>query len=106
MKLGSKRRMALSMLGAVVMCLASGAVARGQQPKPLMAEDVFKNVQVLRGIPVDEFMNTMGIFSAALGISCEDCHAANDSNWANYAGDNTERKKTARRMVGHDDDHQ
>jgi len=41
----------------------------------------------------------MGIFSAALGISCENCHAANDSKWENYAGDNTEKKKTARRMV-------
>src|SRR5262249_18652061 len=65
----------------------------------LKAEDVFKNVQVLRGIPVDEFMSTMGIFSAALGISCENCHAANDAKWENYAGDNTAKKRTARRMV-------
>ena len=75
----------------------SGQTTAGQ--KPLLAEDVFKNVQVLRGIPVDEFMGTMGIFSAALGVSCENCHAANDSKWENYAGDNTEMKKTARRMV-------
>src|SRR2546426_725200 len=34
--------------------------------RPQTAEDVFKNVQVLKGIPVDEFMSTMGIFSAAL----------------------------------------
>src|SRR5438105_2207241 len=39
--------------------------------RPPVAEDVFKNVQVLKGIPVDEFMNTMGVFSAALGMSCE-----------------------------------
>ena len=32
-----------------------------------MAEQVFKNVQVLKGIPVNEFMGTMGVFSAALG---------------------------------------
>src|SRR5690349_4826553 len=25
-----------------------------------MAENVFKNIQVLKGIPVDEFLNTMG----------------------------------------------
>jgi photosynthetic reaction center cytochrome c subunit len=65
-----------------------------------MAEDVFKNVQVLKGIPVDEFMNTMGVFSAALGMSCEDCHASNDSRWENYALDTSPRKVTARRMAG------
>jgi photosynthetic reaction center cytochrome c subunit len=64
-----------------------------------MAEEVFKNVQVLKGIPADEFMGTMGVFSAALGMSCENCHAANDSKWENYAADNTELKKTTRRMV-------
>ncbi len=34
--------------------------------KPLMAEDVFKNVQVLKGIPANEFMETMGFFAASL----------------------------------------
>jgi len=82
-----------------VILLATAPLANGQEQKTLLAEDVFKNVQVLKGIPVDEFMGTMGIFSAALGISCENCHAANDTKWENYAGDNTEKKKTARRMV-------
>src|SRR6185295_4849680 len=67
--------------------------------RPPMAETVFKNVQVLKGIPVDEFMSTMGVFSAALGMSCEDCHASNDSKWENYALDTSPRKRTARRMV-------
>src|SRR5438094_1662028 len=67
--------------------------------RPQMAEDVFKNVQVLKGIPVDEFMSTMGIFSAALGMSCEDCHASNDANWGNYALDTSPRKVTARKMI-------
>ena len=91
-------------VGVFVFYALSGALASGQPgpaPKPatLMAEQVFKNVQVLKGIPVDEFMGTMGIFSTALGVSCENCHAANDSKWENYAADNSEKKKTARRMV-------
>ena len=92
-------RMVFSTAVMIALCasFANGQSAPAQ--KPLMAEDVFKNVQVLKGIPVDEFMATMGIFSAALGMSCENCHAANDSKWENYAGDNTETKKTARRMV-------
>ncbi len=67
--------------------------------KPLMAEQVFKNVQVLKGIPVDEFMGTMGFFAASLSLNCTDCHvkAAND-DWARYA-DDTPLKQTARKMV-------
>ena len=95
-------------LGTAVACLLGVAVAGGQarpggQPtgteKPPMAEEVFKNVQVLKGIPVDEFMGTMGFFSAALSLNCTDCHAkaAND-DWARYA-DDTPLKQTARKMI-------
>jgi photosynthetic reaction center cytochrome c subunit len=80
--------------------IAAAVLTYGFAPqKPRMAEEVFKNVQVLKGIPVDEFMNTMGIFSAALGMSCEDCHASNDSSWENYALDASAKKQIARRMV-------
>src|SRR5262245_17023188 len=66
---------------------------------PLVSEQVFKNVQVLKGITVNEFLGTMGVFSAALGMSCEDCHQADDSKgWAGYAEDNP-RKQMARVMV-------
>src|SRR5215467_9472101 len=86
----------------VLACLLGAAAAFGQAPEPRapLAEEVFKNVQALKGIPVDEFMATMGVFSAALGMSCENCHAANDSKWENYAEDNTPKKRTARAMVG------
>ena len=68
-------------------------------PRPPMAEEVFKNIQVLRGIPVDQFMGTMGIFSAATGLNCTDCHVdESGGNWEKYADDNA-RKQTARRMV-------
>jgi photosynthetic reaction center cytochrome c subunit len=92
------------LLGPVIaVCIAwlsSVIVIAGQSapPKPLMAEQVFKNVQVLKGIGVNEFMGTMGIFSAALGMSCEDCHAADDSSWENYAKDSP-KKVMARMMV-------
>jgi photosynthetic reaction center cytochrome c subunit len=64
-----------------------------------MAQDVFKNIQVLGGIPVDEFMETMGFFSSSLGLNCADCHTRqSEGNWAHYA-DDTPLKNTARRMV-------
>ena len=89
-------------LGATtIVWLLSVAWAVGQagEQKPQMAEEVFKNVQVLKGIPVDQFMSTMGFFSAALGMNCTDCHVdESGGNWARYADDNT-RKQTARRMM-------
>lgn len=77
--------------------LVSGQSASDPQTPPL-AEDVFKNVQVLKGLTVQQFMGAMGIFSASLGMSCEDCHSADDRNWAGFAADSP-RKQTARRMI-------
>ena len=77
MKLGW-RHSALTATGTMLVCLLCVGLARGQagpEPRPRMAEEVFKNVQVLKGIPVDQFMATMGFFSASLGMSCEDCHS-------------------------------
>jgi len=83
----------------IALSLLFTAVASGQQ-KPLMAEQVFKNVRVLKGIPVDQFMATMGFFSASLGETCTDCHSAESGgNWDKYADDNP-RKNTARAMIG------
>jgi len=63
-----------------------------------MAEAVFKNIQVLKGIPVKEFMNTMGFFSAATNLNCVDCHSAQSESFEGYAID-TPRKVMARRMI-------
>jgi len=88
----------------VVVCVVAAVSANGQvatprtAEKPLMAEDVFKNVQVLKGIPVKEFMNTMGFFSAATNLNCIDCHSPESESLEGYAID-TPRKQTARRMI-------
>jgi photosynthetic reaction center cytochrome c subunit len=79
----------------------AGAMARSQAPaeKPLMAEQVFKNVKVLKGIPVGEFMDTMGFFAASLGLNCVYCHVAESmENWDKFAED-VPRKETARAMI-------
>src|SRR5437764_6620171 len=44
-------------------------------PSPQMSDTVFKNVRVLKGIPVDEFMDTMGMFASSLGYDCSSCHS-------------------------------
>lgn len=92
-------------MGTMIVCLLGTTGARSQSAKdatgqkPQMSEDVFKNIQVLRGIPVNEFMGTMGFFAASLNMNCIDCHVKESAgNWARYA-DDTPLKQTARRMV-------
>jgi photosynthetic reaction center cytochrome c subunit len=67
-------------------------------PKPMMAEEAFKNVQVLKGYSVSQFMQAMGFFCASLGQSCEYCHDLVHGSWDDYATDN-EHKNMARKMV-------
>lgn len=64
-----------------------------------MVEDVFKNVLVMKGIPVSEFMDTMGFVSAALGLNCTGCHVAESlQDWSKFA-DDVPLKRTARAMI-------
>lgn len=71
-RLGSTRLVAISIV-MVAVCSLSFVPVAGQQVQ--LSDNVFKNVQVLKGIPVDEFMDAMGMFSAALGYDCSSCHA-------------------------------
>jgi len=85
----------VSLLGSVLM---AGQAA--PQETSLPAEQYFKNVQVLKGLPVDEFLETMGMFAAATGLNCTDCHVdESGGSWERYADDN-QLKRTTRAMVG------
>src|SRR6185295_14667166 len=42
---------------------AGRAQAPAAAPKPGTSDAVFKNIQVLKGLPIDEFMGTMGVFT-------------------------------------------
>ena len=68
------------------------AAQAGSAQRPQMSEEAFKNVQLLKGIPVDEFMGAMGLFSAALSMCCLECHAP---DWTA----DTPRKITTRKMI-------
>jgi hypothetical protein len=87
---------AISVAGLVGVGLGTARTA--QQDKPLMAEQVFKNVQALKGIPVDDFLQTMGLMAAALQFDCSDCHVGAGTDKVDWAAD-TPRKRMARNMV-------
>jgi hypothetical protein len=96
MKCGLKRAFLGTMVSIVFALGVDSAAGQAAAQRPQMAEEVFKNVTVLKGIPVDEFMDTMGMFAAALSFNCTDCHAID--NWAKFA-DETPLKQRARGMV-------
>lgn len=99
MNLVSKRAVpyALAIVLASLICIP---LAQGQAlPADQKAENVFKNIQILKGISVKEFMDTMGFFSAATGLNCIDCHSPDAADsLAAYATD-TPLKQTARKML-------
>ncbi len=116
MTVGCLIGIALSASGAPISALSIGQAAGAQAPagqaptrtaapagaqtgaKPMMSEDVFKNIQVLKGISVDDFMGTMGIMSASLGYCCSECHNGAGTDQVKWDFD-TPNKITARKMV-------
>ena len=98
-------------LAVAVTCLFCAFAASGQTrqktratPKAARAavvtsDQVHTNLKLLKGIPEDEFLDTMGFFSAALGVPCEFCHGMDSiGNWERFA-DETPMKETARKMM-------
>jgi len=101
MKLGPGSA-AVAVIATIILGLLNTPSAAGQAApaKQLMSEQAFKNVTVLKGIPVDEFMDTMGFISAATNYNCIDCHLEPkvEGDWSIFAQE-TPRKATARRMI-------
>jgi len=102
MTFGSREATSMAVAAALAATIGVGVRARGEQTaapkKPTMVDDVFTNVQALKGIGVDDFMLTMGIMSAAVGSDCVGCHPSAGTDHVDWALD-TPRKRTARRMV-------
>ncbi len=64
-------------------------------PEPVKpAEQVFKNIQVLKGVPSDQWRATMQFISSSLGVECEFCHTRGA-----FDNDDKKPKKIARQMI-------
>jgi len=61
-----------------------------QPPKP--AEQVYKNIQVMKGVPAPRLMGAMQFFTRSLGVDCAYCHVPNDFDKDDKAAKNTARK--------------
>jgi Photosynthetic reaction centre cytochrome C subunit len=61
---------------------------------PRKAEEQFKNIQVLKGIPADQLIPSMQFITVSLGVECEFCHVQGA-----FEKDDKKAKQTARRMM-------
>src|SRR5258708_28151007 len=85
--------------GTFKLAAAAQSQTAAQTPAtPQMSDAVFKNVQVLKGIPVDQFMGTMGVFTTSLSLCCGNCHTGAGTSNPKWE-DDPPRKRTARAMV-------
>jgi Photosynthetic reaction centre cytochrome C subunit len=59
------------------------------------AEQVFKNIQSLKGMPAGRLVRVMNMgYSRALGVACSHCHFSQD-----YSSDEQRPKRAAREMM-------
>src|SRR5262245_24008873 len=91
-------RLASAGTALLTICLAGTSAAAPTRSNPRPSDQAFKNIKVLKGIPVDDFMGTMGIMSTALGVDCSECHSGAGTGAVDWAAD-TARKVVARTMV-------
>jgi hypothetical protein len=67
-------------------------------PAEKPAEEVYKNIQVLKGMPAGQLMMAMNFMRASLGVNCAFCHVQNGNDW-DFAKDEKRPKATARKMI-------
>jgi len=72
----------------------SGATQQQNQSTEKRAEEQFKNIQVLKGVPADQIIPTMQFITASLGVECEFCHVQGA-----FEKDDKKPKQTARKMM-------
>lgn len=98
---GKSQALVLAGLAILVGCgiAIRGATAQsGPAPAttnaPKMAEEQFKNIQMLKGVPADQLIPAMQFITASLGVECDFCHVQGA-----FEKDDKKPKQTARKMM-------
>src|SRR6201996_1237101 len=102
-----KRTLAIALVSmfsvatAIVAARAQSPAAAPQSPAPgsvKLAEEQFKNIKVLKGIPADQIIPAMEFITASLGVECEFCHVRKERGLA-FDKDDKKPKEIARKMI-------
>ena len=91
-----QRRLFRVLLVALIAGLVGLTSVAAQQPGPQPAEQFFKNVQVMKGMPANLMQPTMQLMEIALGVHCVYCH---DPDNTKRELDTKPQKAIARRMI-------
>ena len=92
-------------IAAAMVCLLGASLNAGQTaPAPssdasLVSDQYFKNIQVLKGMPVDTFFDAMGMFAASMGNDCTFCHSKEAGFRREAFAETTPRIQRARQMI-------
>lgn len=88
--------LAIAGAGAISGARRTGAPAQTAPVKK--ASEQFKNIQVLKDLPVDQFYPTMHFMADSLGVQCVDCHVGIPGQ-VDGEKDDKQMKRTARKML-------
>ncbi|HSS22422.1 MAG TPA: c-type cytochrome [Pyrinomonadaceae bacterium] len=72
---------------------ALSPLSKEGQENPKTAEQVYKNIQVFKGLPASDLEPTMAFISGSLGVKCSYCHVNP------FDKDERATKQTARQMI-------
>src|SRR5271154_7010493 len=79
---------------------APGTLAQSASPAaPKLAEEQFKNIKVLKGVPADQIFPAMQFITISLGVECEFCHVQGAGGKLEFDKDDKKQKQTARKMM-------
>lgn len=81
-------------LGLALYSTAQTETNAGAPRATKTAEQVYKNIQVLKGVPADQLIPAMQFITASLGVQCDFCHMENA-----FDKDDKQPKQTARKMI-------
>src|SRR5215470_12423481 len=85
----------VSLISATGLCSTSQTASNPvPPPAPKTAEQVYKNIQVLKEVPADQLIPAMQYITASLGVQCDFCHLENA-----FEKDDKPTKQTARKMM-------
>ena len=79
-----------AVIGPAALGAQNGAAPAATNP----AEQTYKNIQVLKGVPADEIIPSMQFISASLGVECSFCHVEH-----HFDQDDKKPKQIARKMI-------
>lgn len=84
----------MKFIAAILAAACAAHTASAQAPEGKTAEQVYKNIQELKGTPADQLNAAMQFIAVSLGVECDSCHVA-----GKYEADDKNNKKTARAMM-------